>query len=107
MSTINAENLSRTRATLEAHGQGHLLAFWAELDDERRASLLGEIEQINFAGLGELVEQVRSEKPFPLPADIQPAPFYPAQPGIDLVGKYADAVKRGVSLIRKNKVAAF
>ena len=67
--------------------------------------MLSDIQQVNFAALDELIERnVRRQEPFPLPRDIQPAPFYPAQPGIDLVGKYADAVKRGVSLIRKNKV---
>ncbi len=93
---------------LECHGQSHLLAHWPALGDDERRALLDDIEQVNFAGLEELIDRhVRSDRPFVLPEDIQPAPFYPARPGIDLVGKYADAVKRGISLIRRNKVAAF
>lgn len=80
---------------------------WDRLNDGQRDLLLGDLEQIQFEAVDALIERnVRKAEPFPLPRDIQPAPFYPAQPGIDLVGKYADAVKRGVSLIRKNKVCA-
>lgn len=69
---------------------------------------MNNIERINFAGLSELIATcVRGTATFDLPADIQPAPFYPAKPGLDLVGRYADAIKRGESLIRRNKVAPF
>jgi UDP-N-acetylglucosamine/UDP-N-acetylgalactosamine diphosphorylase len=108
MATVDAERLARIRTTLSQHGQNHLLAHWQELNDGQRARLLDDIEQINFAGLDELIkEHVRSASPFPLPRDIRPVEFLPAEPGIDLVGRYADAVKRGVSLIRRNKVVAF
>ncbi len=108
MSIAHAERLASIRSTLARHGQEHLLVHWSGLSDGQRSELLDDLAQINSASLDELVRtHVRSAEPFPLPADIQPAPFYPAQPGIDYVGKYADAVKRGVSLIRKNKVAAF
>lgn len=86
----------------------HLLGQWASLTADQKESLLADLEQISFASLDALIDHnVRQAKPFPLPKDIQPAPFYPASPGIDLVGKYADATKRGVSLIRKNKVCGF
>ena len=103
-----AQRFARAQDTVRKHGQHHLLAFWNELPDPQRAELLDDIGRINFAGLDRLVEtHVRQARPFPLPANIQPAPFFPAQPDINLVGQYADAVKRGISLIRKNKVAAF
>jgi UDP-N-acetylglucosamine/UDP-N-acetylgalactosamine diphosphorylase len=108
MATSDTQRLERVRSTLRQHNQEHLLAFWDELNDTQRGELLDDIEQIHFPSLDELVRtHVKGEAAFPLPSDIQPAPFFPAQPGIDLVGKYADAVKRGVSLIRKNKVAGF
>lgn len=107
-SKTDAQRLDRIRSLLKQHGQDHLLAFWGELNDTQRAELLDDIEQIHFEGLDALIRShVQAEVAFPLPATIEPAPCYPSQPGIDLVGKYADAVKRGVSLIRKNKVAAF
>ncbi len=104
----DTERLARIRSTVEKHGQGHLLAHWDVLSTAQRVELLDDIAQVNFSALDHLVAtHVRQEQPFALPADIQPAPCYPATPGIDLVGRYADAVKRGVSLIRRNKVAAF
>ncbi|GMV98554.1 MAG: UDP-glucose pyrophosphorylase [Phycisphaerae bacterium] len=108
MTSTPSQRLERIRSILRQHGQEHLLAFWDRLTDVQRDRLLADIEKIHFAGIEELIEHnVRQARPFPLPKDIRPAPFYPAAPGIDLVGKYADAVKRGVSLIRKNKVCAF
>jgi len=84
------------------------LAFWDELADDKRAELLEDIERIDFKSISKLIETyVVGCKSFTLPEDIQPAPFYPARPGMDLVGKYAEAVERGISLIRQNKVAAF
>ena len=108
MSSSQRDRLERIAGALRQHGQGHLLAHWDSLNDVQRDALLADIEQINFASLARLIEShVRGKAGFALPADIQPAPFYPAQPGIDQVGRYADAVKRGGSLIRRNKVAAF
>jgi UDP-N-acetylglucosamine/UDP-N-acetylgalactosamine diphosphorylase len=108
MSRTDGDRLGTIKAKLDAHGQAHLLAHWDRLDEARRGELLSDLEQINFAALDDLVAHyVRSEQPFALPRTIQPAPYYPARPDIELVGRYADAVKRGVSLIRQNKVAAF
>ncbi len=108
MSSPTAPQLDRLRPQLAAAGQTHLLRFWEELSDAERTALLADLEQINFKALPALIaSHVRAAESFPLPGTIEPAPFFPAQPGIDLVGKYADAVKRGVSIIRKNRVAAF
>jgi len=108
MPILQSERLFHYRAALSEHAQSHLLANWDTLNDRQRDELLADFDQINFHVLATLVQnQVRSSNPFQLPRLIEPAPFYPAQPGIDLVSKYADAFKRGVSLIRKNKVAAF
>lgn len=108
MTQGDGERLATLKAELDGHGQSHLLAHWDRLGPEQRQSLLDDIEQINFAALDSLVtSHVRAEQPFALPAQIEPAPFYPAKPDIELVGRYADAVKRGVSLIRQNRVAAF
>jgi len=100
--------LARIKGQLEACDQGHLLKHWDRLGDQQRDELLGDIEQINFASLKGLIENyVLSGKGFKLPTDIRPAVVYPARPGIDLVGRYADALKRGAGLIKAGKVAAF
>lgn len=102
-----SKDVAAWKQTLERHGQAHLLRFWPELSGAQRAALLADLEQIPFDALPPLIETyVRHRPAASLPASIEPVSFYPAAPGIDLVGKYADAVKRGVSLIRRNKVAA-
>jgi len=108
MAQSESAQLDAIRARLIEADQGHLLAHWPALDDRQRAILLEDVGQINFASLPGLISShVQGVQPFSLPRDIQPAVFYPARPGIDQVGFYADAVKRGVALIRQNKVAAF
>jgi len=102
----SSPRLSDIRFTLEKQGQGHLLAHWDELDDGRRTRLLQDIERIDFRTLDKLIaSHLRAIEPTPLPSVIEPVFVYPVDPGIDLVGKYADSVKRGVSFIRQNKVA--
>lgn len=51
-------------ALLSRHGQSHLLAFWNELDDARRASLLADIAAIDF----DLVAKLHRELVSPGPA---------------------------------------
>ena len=108
MQQSDAARLAEIRSRLQRVGQSHLLAHWDSLDDQQRTALLNDVEQVSFPSLPRLVEShVILEQPFDLPRDIRPAVFYPARPGIDQAGLYADAVKRGVALIRQNKVAAF
>jgi len=108
MTRPDGDRLANIKAKLDRHGQGHLLAHWEGLSEQQRSELLDDIEQINFPlADGLIATQVRTQQSFSLPKEIRPAPQYPAKPGMDLVGRYADAVKRGVSLIRRNKVAAF
>lgn len=102
-----SEQLKAIQARLREANQTHLLAHWHQLDDQQRELLLEDINRINLAGLSGLIKShVMADRPFTLPRDIRPVVCYPARPGIDQVGLYADAVKRGVSLIRRNKVAA-
>lgn len=108
MTKVDQGRFASIEAKLKEHGQEHLLVHWSSLTGEQQGELIRDIEQINFAALDGLVRShVRAEQPFEVPQDIKPAPYYPAKPDIELVGRYADAVKRGVSLIRQNKVAAF
>ncbi len=44
-------------ATLESHGQQHLLAFWDELDQASRQSLADQIRRIDFALIDRLYRQ--------------------------------------------------
>ncbi len=96
------------KATLEEHGQAHLLAFYDELDDDQRVGLLDQIEQIDFDQVDRLIEShVKAKPQFELPEDTSPAPYYPVRPTDDLIGRYAEARRRGDELLRQGKVGAF
>jgi len=101
-----SERLAAALSRLEQTGQSHLLSHWESLDEQQRRALLDDIEKINPASLHRLIEtHVRAAEPYHLPHDIKPPVLYPAVPGIDQAGLYADAVKRGITLIRQSKVA--
>jgi UDP-N-acetylglucosamine/UDP-N-acetylgalactosamine diphosphorylase len=90
-------------------GQEHVLRFWDELGEDQRLDLVADLRQLpSPAAIRELVQQnVLKNGPPQIPMDrLQPAPYYPAGPGIDEAGQYADAVKLGIRLIQQGKVAA-
>ncbi len=67
-----------TRARLEEHGQGHLLAFWGDLDEAERAALLGQVETIDFALMNRLTEEwIHNEPPAERFTHIAPVPAIP------------------------------
>jgi UDP-N-acetylglucosamine/UDP-N-acetylgalactosamine diphosphorylase len=100
------DRLATIRRTLEAHGQGHLLAFHDELSPPRRDALLDQLEGIDFEGVDGWIDTfVRGEPDFALPPNLEPAPFYPHDPGD--VYDAAAYRRRGQDLIRAGKVAVF
>ena len=94
---------------LEKHSQQQLLMFWGELNETEKASLLAEIEKLNFEQIAEWVEKyVKAEAALEMPAEIAPAPAYPAEPKDEKQKqKYDLARKLGEELIAAGKVAAF
>jgi UDP-N-acetylglucosamine/UDP-N-acetylgalactosamine diphosphorylase len=104
---MNTDRLAATRAVLDAHGQEHLLTFYDQLDPRRQESLLDQIEAIDFDELDRLIERYVVRKPtFDLPANLEPAPYYPIDPPEHLRRKYTDARAVGEQLVRGGKVAA-
>jgi len=100
------DRLPSIRATLEAHGQGHLLAFHDELAPDARETLLDQLEAIDLDAVDGWIDTFVKGKPvFELPGDLEPAPYYPRDPG----DAYDAAHYRstGRDLIRKGKVAVF
>lgn len=96
-------------ARLKAADQTHLVNFVGSLVPDRRAALLAQIEAIDLAGIPTLVESyVRNKPTFSLPADIQPAPYYPNNHASKVSpwdrAKFVDA---GHALIRAGRVACF
>lgn len=87
--------------------QQHVLTFWQELSDTQQADLLGDLQQLpSPAAIHELVKTYVQNYQLPAVGHLEPAPYYPATPDINLAGQYADAIKLGVRLIQEGKVAA-
>jgi len=100
------DRLNTVRATLAARDQEHLLTFYDELSPDQQGRLLDQLEQIDFDRLDGLIDRHVPRPVEPAPAeDLQPASFYPRDPG-DAYD--ADHYRRvGQDLIRAGKVAAF
>ena len=92
------------REALTKHQQEHLLAFWDDLDDLARASLLADIDAIDFDALDALIAtHVRAEPVVDVPTDILPPKMIsPAA----ATSAHADARRAGEQLIAAGKVAA-
>lgn len=103
--TASPSDLTALRDRLQNAGQAHLLAFVNDLDPAGRARLLDQIAQIDLDALPRLIHTYVKNKPqFPLPQDVQPAPFF------DRTARNWDrtaARARGEQLLRAGKVAAF
>ena len=103
--------LERARAALDAAGQSHVLMFWEGLSEERRASLLAQVASLNLAELPGLVENYVKRRPeAALPDRVDPAPYYPSNPGEKRSRGPWDARSarhRGEALLREGKVACF
>ena len=94
--------------TLQKHDQAHLLAFYDELSPPEQEALLEEIEAQDWEELSELIlSHVVNKPPVSIPEGLEPAPYYPLEPGDDLLEKYKRARERGEALLREGRVAAF
>ena len=93
---------------LQQVDQAHVLKFYDRLDDDQRASLLDEIEGIDWPEVARLIETHVKQKPtFELPDHIEPAPWYPYRPTPELRSRYERATTLGEELVTQGKIAAF
>jgi len=103
----NEDRVARYRRLLPRYGQEHLLGFWDELSEAQRAALLDDLDRVDFERLAGLIAAPATGEPVVAdPASIEPVEFLPARPGLEQVGWYAEAVRRGIRLIRAGRVAA-
>ncbi len=109
MNESDKVDVAAVRSVLEAHGQGHLLAFWDRLDESQRRGLLADIASLDPDEVDIWVEQcVKNVDNSGICGEIGPAEFYAAQPqDPGQQAKYADARRLGEKLISEGKVAAF
>jgi UDP-N-acetylglucosamine/UDP-N-acetylgalactosamine diphosphorylase len=94
---------------LERVGQTHLLAFYDRLGPESRQHLVSRIEAIDLEALPKLIDLYVKHKPHvTVPADLQPAPYYPNDPRSPVRGWDRERFRStGEALLRAGKVAAF
>jgi UDP-N-acetylglucosamine/UDP-N-acetylgalactosamine diphosphorylase len=87
------------RNRLKKHGQEHVLAWWDELSDEERRSLLGQVEALDLEHLTQLY--ARRDHPIPLPksSEIQPVPV------VRLGDDAREARRVGQEALRRGEVA--
>jgi UDP-N-acetylglucosamine/UDP-N-acetylgalactosamine diphosphorylase len=108
MSKTLPQRHAAARQTLAAVGQAHLLHYYDQLDDARRAALLDQIEAQDWPALAEAVKtHVLAAPTLHLPSRIEPAPCYPAVPAPAQADRYRQARQIGRDLIRAGQVAAF
>src|SRR4051812_26156693 len=104
-----ATSYEDARRELEGVGQGHLLRFWGELSEASRRRLLDQISGLELELVPRWVEEYVRNKPAAGPSGtIDPAPYYPADPGAP--GRRWDRERyraAGEGLLRAGKVAAF
>ncbi len=101
--------LENIKKLLRKHNQGHLLAFWGQLDAAQRQNLLAQIAELDFSEIdGWVTNYIKKSTPAAIPADFAPAWSYspiPASP--EQERKYDKAIELGRELISAGKVAAF
>lgn len=89
-------------------GQGHVFAFWDALDDAQRAQLLRDAAQVDLKRCAPLIPTLVQRRPEPhMPAHIEPARLYPAEPGPDQRDLFERAQAEGEAALRAGRVAAF
>jgi len=103
------QEIQRIHETLNRHGQGHLLAFWEQLDADQKSRLIAQIERLDFEQIEKWVEQYVLKEPAPpVQSGFEPAPYYPASPQDEKQrARYEQARRLGRELISAGKVAAF
>ena len=96
------------RKRIEAAGQAHLLAHYAAADAAAQAKLEAQFSVIDWEALPGLIAGYVLKRPeTTIPADLAPAPFFPYPAKTAEQEKlYAEAVAKGVEVLRAGKVAA-
>lgn len=105
----NMEIFEKTKKLLKKHNQGHLLAFWEQLNPAQKQNLLAQIERLDFSEIDKWVAKyIRNPASAAVSVDFTPAPFYSFNPvGPKQKRHYRKAKELGRKLISTGRVAAF
>jgi UDP-N-acetylglucosamine/UDP-N-acetylgalactosamine diphosphorylase len=101
-------SIATLREGLSNVGQEHTLRFHDSLPPEGKQKLESQLSALDLPLIQSLAnEYVRSKPQIHLPTDIQPVKAYPRKPAAGQEKLYADALAKGVQLLREGKVGAF
>jgi len=97
------------RKRLEQYGQGHLLAFWNQLDERHRSGLAGQIERLDLQEIERWVDKyIHKWADTAVTADFEPPSSYGlVAPDQAQRRKYSRAIELGEELLAGGRVAAF
>ena len=92
------------RDLCEEHGASEVFRFWDRLDDGGRERLLGQVDQLDFALLGELRELL--SRPEPAAQSLQPEPprLFPLERDAALEIEAREAARQGERLLAEGLV---
>ena len=99
-----------TREAFEKSGQGHVFAFWDQLDEREKSSLLEQAGEIDLAELASLVDKLVKGGVEDAGIDygkLEPAPYVPLPDGLTEDTKWKKAKEEGEKALRSGRVAAF
>ncbi|MDD5698999.1 MAG: UDPGP type 1 family protein [Victivallaceae bacterium] len=92
---------------LKKHHQEQVLRFVDKLNPGKSSELLHQLEQLDFDELDQLIDEYVKHSPeMKIPADLEPAPFFPLKP--ETAGReelYLQAAARGRELLQDGRVA--
>jgi len=91
------------RARCEAAGQGHVFAFWDELDERQRAQLCAQVASIDFDLTRELAAQLNAAPPQG-GANFEPADVFPLRRDAARAQEAQQASAQGEELLRAGAV---
>ena len=96
------------KKVLKKHRQGHLLAFWDQLDTAQKRNLLAQVQKLDLAKIDNWAANcIKKSAPAAISTDLVPASSYSPYPADPQKHKYAKALEWGGELIKQGKVAAF
>lgn len=106
---ITQSVLENTKEKLHKHRQGHLLAFWDQLDETQKLDLLEQIQPLDLVKIDQWIgEIIKKSDPPAVRRDFSPPSSYHPRPDCpEMQRKYAQAIDLGKKMISAGKVAAF
>jgi UDP-N-acetylglucosamine/UDP-N-acetylgalactosamine diphosphorylase len=105
MKTSILDRDTEIRKRAEKAGQGHIFAWWSELNDTEQASLLEQVDSIEFPLLESLVNDLVIHPREEQAETLEPAPVIPI-PGSEAEQRKNEiAREQGEALLREGKVA--